>query len=66
MGVWLTPLDNILFFISNGIDIADLQQFGAYTDRFSMGPVLMDSLVIYYFGIASMQKRQINLFWGIK
>jgi len=40
--VWLTPLDNVVFFISNGVDIADLsylylrlgkyRQFGAYTD----------------------------------
>jgi len=28
----LTPLDNFVFFISNGVDIADFYQFGAYID----------------------------------
>ncbi len=28
----LTPLDNVIFFISNGVDIADSHQLGAYTN----------------------------------
>ena len=42
MGVWLILLDNVVFFISNGVDIADLHQFRAYTDQFNIGPFTID------------------------
>ena len=38
----LTPLDNVVFFISNGVDVANMYQFGAYTECFGIGPFVLE------------------------
>ncbi len=59
MGAQLTPLDNVVFFISNGVDIADLyhlylrlrkcRQFGAYIEWFDISPFLVVRLSVLSF-----------------
>ena len=39
---WLTPLDNVVFFISNGVDVANMYQFGAYTECFGIEPFVLE------------------------
>jgi len=48
-GAQLTPLDNVVFFISNGVDIADLYQFGAYIEWFYISPFLVVGLSVLSF-----------------
>ena len=59
VGAQLTPLDNVVFFISNGVDIADLyhlylrlrkcRQFGAYIEWFDISPFLVVGLSVLSF-----------------
>ena len=52
MGVWLTPLDKVVFFISNGVNAAvaaapsqgRFGRVGAYIERFDIGPLVLGTM----------------------